>query len=326
MSGALLLRAVANLMLLTVTSNATIDRTLHIPHLTIGEVHRATSVHLAAGGKGLNVTRAARILDCDVLATGPLAGHAGRLMADLAVAEGIRADWHWLPSGETRTCTLVNHDQGDTTVLNEPGEPLTEADWAGFAAHVEKLAMQAQAVAFSGSLPPRVAPAALSALARSLATAERPVYLDTSLAALRAALAQPTGLCLKVNRAELAEAWGEAGVDFSTDKIIAVGQKLLEKGAALVVVTLGGAGALAVTPAGVWQAGVPAVEVVSTVGSGDSFLAGLAVARLRGYNIEAALAYGVACGAANATTRLPARFERGMVEALVKQVNVKRDA
>jgi len=311
-------------MLLTVTSNATIDRTLHVPHLTIGEVHRATSVHLAAGGKGLNVTRAARILNCPVLATGPLAGHAGRLMADLAVAEGIRADWYWLPSGETRTCTLVNHDKGDTTVLNEPGEPLTAADWAGFAAHVEKLAGDAQAVAFSGSLPPGVEPAALSVLARSLVTADRPVYLDTSVAALRAALAQPSGLCLKVNRAELAEAWGETETDFATDKIIAVGQKLLERGAALVMVTLGGAGALAITPAGVWQAGVPPVEVVSTVGSGDSFLAGLAVARLRGHSIEEALAYGIACGAANATTRLPARFEREMIEALVKQIEIKR--
>lgn len=309
-------------MLLTVTSNATIDRTIHVPHLTIGEVHRATSVHLAAGGKGLNVTRAARILDCDVLATGPLAGHAGHLMADLAIAEGIRADWYWLPSGETRTCTLVNHDKGDTTVLNEPGERLSEADWAGFVAHVEKLAGEAHAVAFSGSLPPGVEPTALGVLARSLVSAGRPVYLDTSVTALQAALVQPSGLCLKVNRAELAEAWGEAA--FSHEQIIAAGQTLLERGAALVIVTLGGEGALAVTPAGVWQAAPPPVEVVSTVGSGDSFLAGLAVARLRGYNIETALAYAVACGAANATTRLPGRFERGMVEALAKQVNVKR--
>lgn len=313
-------------MLLTVTPNATIDRTIHVPHLTVGEVHRATSVHLAAGGKGLNVTRAARILDCEVLATGPLAGYAGHLMADLAVAEGIRADWYWLPSGETRICTLINHDKGDATVLNEPGERLTEADWAGFAAHVEKLAGEAHAVAFSGSLPPGAEPTALGVLARSLVTAERPVYLDTSVTALQAALAQPTGLCLKVNRAELAEVWGQPGAAFSDDQIIAAGQTLLERGAALVIVTSGAKGALAITPAGVWQAGAPPVEVSSTVGSGDSFLAGLAVARLWGYNIETALAYAVACGAANATTRLPGRFDRAMVETLVKQINVMRDA
>jgi 1-phosphofructokinase family hexose kinase len=313
-------------MLLTVTSNPTIDRTLHVPHLTAGEVHRAASVHLAAGGKGLNVTRAARILGGEVLATGPLAGHAGRLMADLAVAEGIKADWHWLPGGETRTCMLINHDSGDTTVINEPGEAISEMDWAGFAAHVERLAGQAQAVAFSGSLPPGVNPAVLSALAHAVVAAGRAVYLDTSGAALAAALAQPGGLVIKVNRTELAAELNLAVDNFSMANVIETGQEVLSRGAALVVITLGGEGAVAVAPQGAWQASAPPVEVVSTVGSGDSFLAGLAVARLEGRSIEAALAFGIACGAANATTHLPGRFERGMVERLLKQVEVKRKA
>jgi 1-phosphofructokinase family hexose kinase len=309
-------------LLLTVTSNPTIDRTLYVPHLTIGEVHRATSVHLAAGGKGLNVTRAARTLSYEVLATGPLAGHAGRLMADLAIAEGLPADWYWLESGETRTCMLLNHDTGDATVINEPGEALSEAAWAGFAAHVKRLANRAQAVALSGSLPVGVEPAALSALARSVAAAGRPVYLDTSVAALTAALAEPAGLCLKVNRAELAQGLGRTADNFSTDQIIAAGQTLLARGAALVVVTLGGQGALAISPEGCWQAAAPKIEVVSTVGSGDSFLAGLAVARLEGKSPEAALAFATACGAANAATRLPGRFERKTVETLLPKVMV----
>jgi 1-phosphofructokinase family hexose kinase len=313
-------------MFLTVTPNPPIDRILHVPHLTVGEVHRATAVHMVAGGKGLNVTRAARILGCEVLATGPLAGHAGRLMADLAVVEELRADWYWLPSGETRTCMLINHDTGDTTVINEPGESLSEADWAGFAAHVERLAGQAQAVAFSGSLPPRVNPAALGALARAVVAPERAIYLDTSGAALAAVLSRPTGLCLKVNRAELATELHLAVDEFSMGIIISVGQSLLARGAALIVVTLGREGALAITPEGCWQASPPLVEVVSTVGSGDSMLAGLAVARLEGRSLEAALAFGVACGAANATTRLPGRFERNTVETLLTQVNVKRIA
>lgn len=313
-------------MLLTITANPTIDRTLHVPHLTVGEVHRAMAVHMAAGGKGLNVTRAARTLGGEVLATGPLAGHAGRLVADLAVAEGLKADWYWLKSGETRTCLLITHETGDATVINEPGESLSEADWAGFGAHVERLVGQARAVAFSGSLPSGVNPAALSALARAVVATERTVYLDTSRAALAAALAQPTGLCLKANRAELAAELHLTVDEFSIETIIAVGQSLLARGAALIVVTLGSEGALAMTPEGCWQASPPPVEVVSTVGSGDSMLAGLAVARLEGRSLEAALTFGVACGAANATTRLPGRFERNTVETLLTQVNVKRIA
>jgi 1-phosphofructokinase family hexose kinase len=313
-------------MLLTVTCNPTIDRTLHVAQLAVGEVHRATSVHMAAGGKGLNVTRAARTLGCPVLATAPLAGHAGRLMADLAIAEGIDAAWHWLPSGETRTCLLINHATGDTTVINEPGEAISEAAWRDFAVHVEQLAGQAQAITFAGSWPPGVNPAHLSRLARRLATPQRAVYVDTSGAALSAALAEPAGLVIKVNRAELVAGLSYGGDNFSEQEVLAAGQQLLDRGAALVVVTAGREGALAITTQGWWQAQAPQVNVVSTVGSGDSLLAGLAVARLWGQSVEAALAYGVACGAANATTNLPGRFERKTVETLLKQVKIKRDA
>ncbi|MBI1879413.1 MAG: 1-phosphofructokinase family hexose kinase [Chloroflexi bacterium] len=311
-------------MLLTVTPNPTIDRMLHVPELTAGLVHRATSVQLGAGGKGLNVARAARTLGGEVLATAPLAGHSGRLLAAMLVEEGLPANWHWLESGETRTCLLMMHDTGDATVINEPGEPMSRQAWADFAGHVERLATQAQAVAFCGSLLPGVEPEALSALARGLVSVQRAVYLDTSVAALKAALAQPAGLCLKVNRAELAVGLGRAVDQFSTDQIIMAGQELLARGAALVVVTLGGEGALAIAPEGVWQASAPPVQVVSTVGSGDTFLAGLAVARSRAQSVAEALAFGVACGAANATTSLPGRFEREMVETMLTQVEVKR--
>jgi 1-phosphofructokinase len=310
-------------MLLTVTSNTTIDRTLFIPHLTPGAVHRAATVHLAAGGKGLNVTRAARVLGYEVVATGALAGHAGRIVADLAVAEGLRTDWHWLAQGETRTCTLINHDGGDTTVINEQGPTLAAGDWGGFATHVQQVAQTAEAVAFAGSVPLGVAPEALGELARSLVTPQRAIYVDTSAAALAAVLARPLGLCLKVNRGELAGGLGLEPNGLSLTKLIHEAQRLIAQGAVLVVVSLGGEGALMVTAEGrVWQATAPSLKVISTVGSGDSMLAGLVVARLRGYSLPEALAFSVACGSANVMSTLPGRFERGQVEALLGQVGV----
>jgi 1-phosphofructokinase family hexose kinase len=297
---------------------------LHVPVLTAGLVHRATSMQLGAGGKGLNVARAARIVGGEVLVTAPLAGYSGRLLADLLTVEGLPANWYWLDSGETRTCVLTTHDIGDATVINEPGQPMSDQAWADFAGHVERLAGPVQAVALCGSLLPGVNPEALSALARELVSARRAVYLDTSVAALTAALARPDGLCFKVNRAELAVGLGRAVDRFPTGQIVAAGQELLARGAALVVVTLGGEGALAIAPEGVWQASTPPVQVVSTVGSGDSVLGGLALARLRGQNVAEALAFGVACGAANATTNLPGRFEREQVETLLAQVEIKR--
>lgn len=309
-------------MLLTVTSNPTIDRTLHVPTMEIGQVHRAVSVHLAAGGKGLNVSRATRTLGAEVLATGPLAGHTGQAIADLATAEGLAAAWHWLDHGETRNCILINHDNQDATVINEQGPTLSEKDWDGYAMHVTQLAQSAQAVAFSGSVPLGVAPEALGRLACSLATRDRPIYVDTSAAALASLLKEPAGVSIKINQMELIAGMGLALNAPSIDDLIEIGRQLLKRDAALVVVTLGGAGAVAISTEGIWQVTPPSIEVVSTVGSGDSMLAGLAIARLRGQPVPDALAFGVACGTANVLSGLPGRFEQSQVEDVLGRVRI----
>lgn len=305
-------------MLLVVTPNPAIDRTLHVPQLRGGELARAASVHLAAGGKGMNLCRVARMLGVDVTATGPLAGYTGQIVRDLARAEGIAADWFWLESGQTRTCLLVNHDDRDSTIINEIGPVVSAGEWRGLAAHLHRLAERAQAVAFAGSVPPGVSPAELAALARRLAAAGHPVYLDTSGDTLAAALARPDGLSIKINRDELAEG---LGVELDNRRqVVEAGQMLVSRGAALVVVTLGGRGALAVAAEGCWYAAAPQVKVVSTVGSGDALLAGLLAARLEGQSLAGALAWGVACGAANAATPLAGRFEPTAARTLLRQV------
>ena len=118
-------------MLLAVAPNPAIDHILTVPTMTVGQVHRATGVQLAPAGKGLNVARAARTLGCKALATGPLGGRPGQIVADLARTEGLPADWYWLSTGETRTCLLINHAGTDTTVINEPGPNLSAEEAAG---------------------------------------------------------------------------------------------------------------------------------------------------------------------------------------------------
>jgi len=309
-------------VLLTITPNPPLDRTLYVPQLTVGKVHRARQVHQAAGGKGLNVMRVAQVLGCQAFTSGPLAGRAGQIYADLAKAEGIEDYWYWLSRGETRTCLLINHQTSDATVINEPGPPISAADWQGFATHVQKLAEPVRALTFAGSLAPGLKAGALAALARSLVRPDRAVYLDTSGPPLAAALARPDGLAIKVNRIELGAALGRELDD--AVRLVEAGRILLARGAALVVITLGAGGAVAVTPAGSWRGTAPPVEVVSTVGSGDSFLAGLAVARLRGNSIDRALRQAVACGAANALTRLPGQIDLATVERLLRETAATR--
>jgi fructose-1-phosphate kinase PfkB-like protein len=148
--------------------------------------------------------------------------------------------------------------------------------------------------------------------------------MDTSRAALAAVLAKPEGLWVKVNQLELATGLGLEPGDRPIAQLVEAGQILLDRGAASVVVTLGSAGALAVSHEGAWQATPPPIELVSSVGSGDSMLAGLAVAQLEGQSIDAALAFGVACGSANALNNLPGRIERSEAEALLARTRIGR--
>src|SRR5678815_4464903 len=105
-------------MILCITPNPAIDRTLLVPNLTLGNVQRAQQTIVAAGGKGLNVARAIRTLGGEAVAMGFAGGHAGRLLGDLAQAEGLDSSWTWTNS-ETRTCTILIRQDGDATEIDE---------------------------------------------------------------------------------------------------------------------------------------------------------------------------------------------------------------
>src|SRR5689334_17362015 len=143
-------------MLLCVTPNPALDRTLIVLRLRPGEVHRTQRVIAAAGGKGLNVARAARTLGYAARCLGPLGGSTGRLVAELAQREGLDGTWTWI-AGETRVCTLVVEQAGgDATVINEAGPAVAAAEWARLSDDVLRAAGQADITCLCGSLPPAV--------------------------------------------------------------------------------------------------------------------------------------------------------------------------
>ena len=117
-------------MILCVTPNPALDRTMTVPGLHLGEAMRASYSFVTAGGKGLNVARVVRVLGGPVLCAGFLGGHSGHLLADLAEREGLPAAWTWF-AGETRTSVILFDPQGgDATVVNEPGQEVTQEEWA----------------------------------------------------------------------------------------------------------------------------------------------------------------------------------------------------
>lgn len=287
-------------MLVCLTPNASLDRTLLVGGFRTAEVCRAASIHEAASGKGMNVVRVAVTLGVPVRALAPLAGTTGRRFADLAAAAGIDGRWCWLAAGETRISTIViDPATADTLVVNENGPQLAPDDWQALAVLIRTEAGTARLFTTSGSLPPGVPVGAFGVLLAELEAAGLPVCVDTSGPTLAAALDWPVTL-LKVNAEELGEAIGQS-ID-SHDAALAAAHAVLERGPRAVIVTLGKQGALAVAPTGAWFARPPEIAAISPVGSGDALLAGVAVSLLDGRDWPEALRLGVACGAANTLT------------------------
>jgi 1-phosphofructokinase len=309
-------------MLLIITPNPALDRTMIVGGLRLGAVHRTSEVAVAAGGKGLNVARAARALGQAALVCGPLGGHTGEQVAHLAAEEGLLCRWSNHGGGETRTCVLVVDASGasDATVLNEVGPPMSARGWMTFAAEVLEASASADLCAVAGSLPPGVPATALGALIRTLAERGRRVLADTSGQALAAALsARPWGL--KVNAGEAGELLDAPILDVPAAEW-AVGE-LRARGLELAAVSLGAQGCVAADASGTWWARPPAVEAQSTVGSGDSLTAGLLTGLLRGQPLPEALCLGVACGAADALTPSPGQITPETVARLAAGVVVQ---
>jgi 1-phosphofructokinase family hexose kinase len=310
-------------MLLIITPNPALDRTMVFSDLRLGGVHRTGHVLVAAGGKGLNVARAARALGQSTLVCGPLGGHTGEQVAHLAAEEGLLCRWSNHGGGETRTCVLVVDASGatDATALNEVGPPLGARGWKSFADEALEASASADLCAVAGSLPPGVPATALGALIRTLAERGCRVVVDTSGPALAGAIAaRPWGL--KVNGAEAGEFLGRPVTDVAAAAQVV--DELRDRGLELAAVSLGALGCVAADAAGVWWACPPTVAVQSTVGSGDSLTAGLLTGLLRGQPLPEALCLGVACGAADATTPGPGQIDQAAVAHLVPAVTVKK--
>ena len=308
-------------MLLVVSTNPTIDRTLELPVLHPHGVHRSQRIWLSAGGKGLNVGRAAKNLDLPYRVVGFLGGFTGELLAKLAREEGLETSWLRFPELETKMSYLLKHRRGDSTVINEPGPRLEPQRWRELVNFILEESRPAQAVVLAGSVPPGVESGAYIELCRQLSERVPEILVDTPGHTLQAVVADPRRLSIKVNREELGEA---LGFRLKNDRdLYQAGRLLLERGARLVCITLGREGAMAFDERGAWRASFEAPHFVSSVGSGDSFSAGLSLYALRGMELPQALAWASACGAANAQTDLPAQFTLEGVERLVPQIEVQ---
>ncbi|HEX4498933.1 MAG TPA: 1-phosphofructokinase [Thermoanaerobaculia bacterium] len=263
---------------LTVTLNPAIDQTLSIPGFAAGRVNRVAESRSNAGGKGVNVACFLADLDVRVIAMGFL-GEENRSLFERAFERRHITDRFVTLDGFTRVGLKIVDDSGQTTDINFPGLSPEKEDLADLLASMESLVEPGGWCVLSGSVPAGVPDGVYGEMIERIRRLGGRVVLDTSGAPLRKALEIALPDILKPNVEELAELVGRP-LATPADVRGAAGS-LLARGIPLVVVSMGGAGALFLDGEQALLARPPKVPVHSTVGAGDAMVAGIVYAKLR---------------------------------------------
>jgi 1-phosphofructokinase len=272
-----------NKPIITLTVNPAIDQTVRVDGFAIGAVNRVARAERHAGGKGINVATVLAGLGERVTATGFLGRDNAAIFETHFQTHRIVDRMIRLP-GETRTgIKIVDGSTRVVTDLNFPGLSPTPEDLIALRTTIQQLITPDCSIALGGSLPPGVPSTLYAELVAKARQAGATVAVDTSGLALAAAVAaRPT--IMKPNRAELEELVGRSLLDLAS--VRAAAQDIVSEGIELVVVSLGGDGALFVTAVEAIHAQPPPVEIVTTVGAGDALLAGVLHARSRDFSLE----------------------------------------
>lgn len=285
-------------MITTITLNVAVDKAYVIGKLidhTVMRVNRCTNT---AGGKGLNVAKVVHLCGEEVQATGFVGGFNGAYVEDMLKKQNIPSRFVHV-QGETRSCINVLDEDGGSTEFLEPGEPIRPEEVQEFLDQFDDIIADSSVVTISGSVPKGVDVTMYAKLIEKIKAQGKKVVLDTSGALLKESIkACPT--MVKPNTDEIEDL---LGIKVNNHKDLVEGaKKLHEMGIPVVVVSLGGDGALVVSDEGVFRGQPPKIEVVNTVGCGDSMTAAFAVAFARGLSVQEALRYAIAVSAANAMT------------------------
>lgn len=284
-------------MIVTLTPNPSVDRTIAVDQLRHGEVHRATSSRVDAGGKGVNVSRALAAQGVATTAVLPVGGPEGRLMEALLDAAAVPRVAVPVAGSLRMNVTVVEPD-GTTTKLNEPGPQLTDPELDALTAAALDRAAGASWIVGCGSLAPSMPTDLYAELVRRAHDLGVRIAIDSSGAAMRAAVAAGPDL-IKPNHEELAELVGR---DLPTlADVVDAARGLVAGGIATVVVSLGGDGAVLVDADSAIHARTRIPRRVSTVGAGDCFLAGTLAAIAAGRDARDALLSGSTWGSAAVT-------------------------
>ncbi len=310
-------------MIITVTLNAAIDKSLSVPNFRLGRRHRTVEQRTMAGGKGVNIARTLKSLGQPVIATGFAGGATGTHIVEQLTEESILNDFVRIREESRTNTSVLDPTNGEQTEINERGPSVSPKEVELFRDKLLYLARGAAIIVLAGSLPRGVEPDLYATLIRDLQKLDVTTVIDTDGDPLRHAVrAEPDVVSPNVLEAE--ELVGHEFND-DEDRSIAV-REMTQLGAREAIMTLTDGCLAQVNSDGgprMCRAHIEPREPVAAIGSGDAFLAGYVAARYGGGTPEDWLRFGVACGA-ESTSRLGAGLiDPREVERLLPDVTVR---
>lgn len=308
-------------MIVTVTMNPAIDKTVDIERLEHGGLNRIQNVEMDAGGKGINVSKTIKAIGGESIATGFLGGRSGKIIQEVLNDQGITSDFVWLEA-DTRTNTKVVEKSGEVTELNEPGPAATDEQVETLIQKLEAYAGENTLFVLAGSIPAGMDKNIYAVIMERVHAKGAKVLLDADGELFVHGLEAGPDI-LKPNRVEL-EQYYRLDYRASEEELTAMGKRLLGEGTEMVAISLGQMGALFVSRDGIIRCPGLKVKAHSTVGAGDAMVASLAYSWDRKLSLEDTVTLGMAVSAGAVTTigTKPPSVE--VVEELKRQVIMNR--
>ncbi|MDF2586549.1 MAG: 1-phosphofructokinase [Anaerocolumna sp.] len=306
-------------MIITVTMNPAIDKTVDLELLERGSVNRISNVIVDAGGKGINVSKAVKALGGDSIATGFIGGSGGVLIEKVLGELGITADFVHIKQ-DIRTNLKVVEKNGFVTEFNEPGPVISDDELNQLIDKLEGYANADTIFVLAGSIPNGIDKSIYKTIIDKVKAKGAKVFLDASGDLFtNSLLAKPD--IIKPNRHEL-EAYFNMDYRADEKELIRMGNELLEKGIETVTISLGQMGALFLTKDKKVKCPGLKVEAHSTVGAGDSMVAAITYGIDQKLEFADCIRLGIATSAGAVTTKGTKPPTRELVDELMKKVEV----
>jgi 6-phosphofructokinase 2 len=305
-------------MIYTITLNPALDRTLWIQKVRDDVSNRILEEKSFAGGKSVDVSKVLKNLGVDNIALGFVGGFAGRELEGRLLNEGIETDFVRV-SGETRTNIIIHETgTGKQLAFNARGPEIKPDELMQFIEQLEKLPC-GDVVAIGGSIPLGVSPEIYRKIISLVKKCKAKVVLDVDGEALRQGIKALPNV-IKPNIHELSEL---AGRELNgLDDVVSAARSINQQGVEIVLVSMGAKGILLVSDGQQYLAVPPNVNVESTIGAGDSSVAGFVSGLVRGKDLKQCLIYAVAAGTATTLRQGTALCQKDDFERIVPQVKL----